>query len=204
MLSESRFEKNGVSKFKEAVNDTKSTRPRIKRITNEWIATSIMFFFSLSILIAKIYINYEILDKRLYYSKQDNLSDKDISFLSDWSNLTGIPDLSESIVKQLTMTSRQFINTTNQYAKASTDAVIEVSTNYKWLIRAFLSGLIMTGFGWFIIYMDSYIPGVNPPISFRLLKRRGYRIQINSDIDPNYLISAVVGLLVFISMCLDR
>ncbi|KAK2588540.1 hypothetical protein KPH14_006319 [Odynerus spinipes] len=204
MLGETCLEKNGVGKFERTLDDTKSTRMGMKTLTGEQIFICLMFVFSMSVVVGKLYINYELVNKRLYSEPNDPL-DMDVLCPSyGLSNLTSISNLSESIVKQLAMTGTQFINITSQYEKAIADMVVTASTKYEWLLKAILSGLIMTGFSWFIIYMDSRIPGVDPPFPFSLFKRRVQRIQKDSHINHNYLIGALVGLLVFICMCFDR
>lgn len=203
MLGETRFEKNGVSNFQRFVNKSTSTRMGINKPTKEWIVICLIFFFSLLIVVEKLYLNYELVNKQLYSKQDDQLVMDTQSHLYDLSNLTSIPDLSKSIIKQLAMTSTQVINTTNHYEKAIANVMIIMSIKYGWLIRAIVSGLIMTGFSWFIIYMDSRIPGIDPPAPFNLFKRREYSVQINSHINLNYLIGALVGLLVFVCMCFE-
>lgn len=58
--------------------------------------------------------------------------------------------------------------------------VQEVIGDYGWLLKAGLCGLTMISFTWFIIYEDSYIPGVNPPSPFSPTKNRyKYSISLN-------------------------
>lgn len=49
---------------------------------------------------------------------------------------------------------------------------IELIVKYGWIIKAILSGLATLFITWYIIYMDSNIPGINPPSPFRNSKTR--------------------------------
>ncbi|XP_043678335.1 uncharacterized protein LOC122633918 isoform X2 [Vespula pensylvanica] len=199
------FRKNGVSQFEKVVNNEESKRMGIKKtLTKEWIIIFLVFLFLLLIVIEKIYFNYgmSVVNIQNIFSKQSDLLHIDIlSHLYDLPNLSSITDMSESIAKQLTRTGTQFINTTNSYEKAIADVMIMLSTKYWWLMRAILSGIITTSLSWLIIYMDSRIPGIDPPFPLNLLRKGEYRIQIISQINLNYLIGALIGLLVSIFMC---
>lgn len=110
------------------------------------------------------------------FNKRSELLHIDIlSHLYDLPNLSSITDMSESVANQLTVTGTQFINTTNHYERAITEVVITMSTKYWWLIRAILSGMITTSLSWLIIYMDSRIPGIDPPFPLNLLRKGEYR-----------------------------
>ncbi|KAF7386848.1 hypothetical protein HZH66_011300 [Vespula vulgaris] len=165
-----------------------------------------IIFFQEKWFIEKIYFNYgmSIVNIQNIFSKQSDLLHIDIlSHLYDLPNLSSITDMSESIAKQLTRTGTQFINTTNSYEKAIADVMIMLSTKYWWLMRAILSGMVTTSLSWLIIYMDSRIPGIDPPFPLNLLRKGEYRIQIISQINLNYLIGALIGLLVSIFMCFE-
>ncbi|XP_043678334.1 uncharacterized protein LOC122633918 isoform X1 [Vespula pensylvanica] len=205
MFEKTSFRKNGVSQFEKVVNNEESKRMGIKKtLTKEWIIIFLVFLFLLLIVIEKIYFNYgmSVVNIQNIFSKQSDLLHIDIlSHLYDLPNLSSITDMSESIAKQLTRTGTQFINTTNSYEKAIADVMIMLSTKYWWLMRAILSGIITTSLSWLIIYMDSRIPGIDPPFPLNLLRKGEYRIQIISQINLNYLIGALIGLLVSIFMC---
>nr|XP_050860985.1 uncharacterized protein LOC127068643 isoform X1 [Vespula vulgaris] len=207
MFEKTSFRKNGVSQFEKVVNNEESKRMGIKKtLTKEWIIIFLVFLFLLLIVIEKIYFNYgmSIVNIQNIFSKQSDLLHIDIlSHLYDLPNLSSITDMSESIAKQLTRTGTQFINTTNSYEKAIADVMIMLSTKYWWLMRAILSGMVTTSLSWLIIYMDSRIPGIDPPFPLNLLRKGEYRIQIISQINLNYLIGALIGLLVSIFMCFE-
>lgn len=74
-------------------------------------------------------------------------------------------------VKQLPDSGR-LLNASNQYAEAAADVLITFYEKYGWLLKAMMSGLVITGFTWFILYKDSSIPGVNPPSPFSPSKQR--------------------------------
>lgn len=80
--------------------------------------------------------------------------------------------LSKVDVKQLSAGSDRFLNASSQYAEAAADALVSVYGQYNWLLKAMISGLVMTSFTWFILYKDSSIPGVNPPSPFSPSKQR--------------------------------
>ncbi|XP_035728309.1 uncharacterized protein LOC118444280 isoform X1 [Vespa mandarinia] len=205
MFENTSFRKNGVNQFEKPINNKESKRMGLKgTLTKEWIIIFLVFLFLLLIVLEKIYFNYgmSVANIQSIFNKQSDLLHIDIlSHLYDLPNLSSISDMSESVAKQLTMTGTQFINTTNHYEKAIADVVITVSTKYWWLIRAILSGMITTSLSWLIIYMDSRIPGIDPPFPLNLLRKGEYRIQMISQINLNYLIGALIGLLVSIFMC---
>ncbi|KAL7301264.1 hypothetical protein TKK_0006003 [Trichogramma kaykai] len=65
--------------------------------------------------------------------------------------------------------------------------VIKTFVNtYEQFIKAVLSGLGITALTWFILYQDSYEPGVNPPL----------------PMDLNYLFGGFIGIFVCIFMCM--
>ncbi|XP_033328052.1 ADP-ribosylation factor-like protein 6-interacting protein 6 isoform X2 [Megalopta genalis] len=109
---------------------------------NEWTFSLFLFVMSLTIVLGKLYMNY---------------------------------DVSKFNTKHLTAT-------------------------YGWLIKAAISGLIMMGFTWFIIYHDSSIPGINPPSPFSPSKQRFSKES--SGVQMNYLFGLLNGILIFIYMCL--
>lgn len=83
--------------------------------------------------------------------------------------------------------------------RATADMLIAFYGRFWWLLKATMSGLVITGFTWFILYKDSSIPGVNPPSPFSPSKQR---IRGDSRIQINYLVGAINGILFFIYMCL--
>ena len=165
---------------------------------NERSCSFLLFVMSLSIVLAKLYINYgDILQLQ-------NSSKYVISPAAVFSNVSNIfdlsltPGVSKLDTKQVAAASEKFANI-SQYD----DVVVNVMTlfckTYGWLIRAALCGLIMTGFTWFIIYKDSSIPGINPPSPFSPSKPR-YSQASGGQI--NYLFGVLNGILIFIYMCL--
>lgn len=102
-------------------------------------------------------------------------------------------------VKQLSADSGKFLNASNQYAEVATDVLATFYGKYGWLLKATMSGLVITGFTWFILYKDSSEPGVNPPSPFSPSKQR---IRGSSRIQINYLVGVLNGILCFVYMCL--
>ncbi|XP_014477771.1 PREDICTED: uncharacterized protein LOC106746087 [Dinoponera quadriceps] len=90
-----------------------------------------------------------------------------------------------------------FSDGNNQYAGTAADMLV-FCERYLWLIKATLGGLAITSFTWFIIYMDSSVPGVNPPSPFCSSRQRIHR---GSRIHINYLVGVLHGILFFIYMC---
>ncbi|XP_011170648.3 ADP-ribosylation factor-like protein 6-interacting protein 6 isoform X3 [Solenopsis invicta] len=121
---------------------------------NEWTFSLMLFAFSLAIVLAKLYVNYD---------------------------------------------SGKFLNASNQYAEVATDVLATFYGKYGWLLKATMSGLVITGFTWFILYKDSSEPGVNPPSPFSPSKQR---IRGSSRIQINYLVGVLNGILCFVYMCL--
>ncbi|XP_039314788.1 ADP-ribosylation factor-like protein 6-interacting protein 6 isoform X4 [Solenopsis invicta] len=95
--------------------------------------------------------------------------------------------------------SGKFLNASNQYAEVATDVLATFYGKYGWLLKATMSGLVITGFTWFILYKDSSEPGVNPPSPFSPSKQR---IRGSSRIQINYLVGVLNGILCFVYMCL--
>lgn len=75
-------------------------------------------------------------------------------------------------VKRLPADSERFFNSSHRYAEAATNMVVTFYEKYDWLLKAAMSGLMITSFTWFILYKDSSIPGVNPPAPFSPSRQR--------------------------------
>ncbi|XP_018357779.1 PREDICTED: uncharacterized protein LOC108757742 isoform X2 [Trachymyrmex cornetzi] len=149
----------------------KSTPARLwSRIrVNEWTFSLMLFTFSLAIIVAKLYLNY--CGKLLSWQAGDRYSLPSVAFT------------------QMYVTIR----------RAIADILIAFYSRFGWLLKATMSGLVITGFTWFILYKDSSIPGINPPSPFSPSKQR---IHGSSRIQINYLVGALNGILFFIYMCL--
>lgn len=62
-----------------------------------------------------------------------------------------------------------------------------------------LIGFIVTVFSWMIVYLDSDVPGINPPTPLSPRKNRtGYQIHVKQQYSLNYLMTIVNGFAVFI------
>ncbi|XP_031833430.1 uncharacterized protein LOC116427337 [Nomia melanderi] len=164
---------------------------------NEWTFSFLLFLMSLTVVLGKLYINYG----NILPSKSNSMfimsSTSVFSNISNVFDMSRIPDVSEFSAKHLTSVSEKFVNI-GQY-----DDVVNVTTSfcktYGWIIKAAISGLIMMGFTWFIIYKDSSIPGINPPSPFSPTKRRFSKAP---GVQLNYLIGVLNGILIFVYMCL--
>lgn len=120
------------------------------------------------------------------------------TFTQMYETIPSVSILPKFDVKQLPDSGR-LLNASNQYAEAAADVLITFYEKYGWLLKAMMSGLVITGFTWFILYKDSSIPGVNPPSPFSPSKQR---IRGSSRIQINYLVGVLNGILCFVYMCL--
>ncbi|XP_025158900.1 uncharacterized protein LOC105191094 isoform X2 [Harpegnathos saltator] len=82
--------------------------------------------------------------------------------------------LSWQIGDQLLASSGTLLDASNQYTNAAAGVLVTFYKKYWWFVKAALSGLAITSFTWFIIYMDSSIPGVNPPSPFSSSRQRNH------------------------------
>lgn len=178
-------------------NYMKRVRLLEKLEINEWTFSFLLFVFSLSIVLGKLYINYgnilQLQNNFKYVTPPTSI----FSNMSEVFDLSHIPNVSQFNVKQLAAVSEKFVNI-SQY-----DGVVSVMTlffkTYGWLMRAVVCGLIMMGFTWFIIYKDSSIPGINPPSPFNPYK---HRFSKTTGLQMNYLVGILNGILIFVYMCL--
>ncbi|KDR12138.1 uncharacterized protein LOC110836499 [Zootermopsis nevadensis] len=79
----------------------------------------------------------------------------------------------------------------------SNSVVRDYVDHLKWLLLPLLAGIGVTILTWNIIYIDSYIPGINPPTPFSPTKNRK---QHSSRFPLVYIIAIVNGFLVFLLM----
>ncbi|XP_017788649.1 PREDICTED: uncharacterized protein LOC108571171 [Habropoda laboriosa] len=198
------MDKRKVNLPSNATNNLVTSKNYTKRVgllerlqINEWTFSCLLFIISLTIVLGKLYINYGStlqLQNNFKYVTSSTSMFSNISNVFDQSH---IPDVSQFNVKQLTSMSEKFVNI-SQY-----DGVVSVMTlffkTFGWLIRAAVSGLIMMGYTWFIIYKDSSVPGINPPSPFNPSKQR---FSKTSRVQMNYLIGILNGILIFVFMCL--
>ncbi|KYQ48059.1 hypothetical protein ALC60_13019 [Trachymyrmex zeteki] len=160
---------------------------------NEWTFTLMLFTFSLTIIVGKLYMNYY--GKHLSWQAGDRYSLPSVAFTQMYETIPSMSDvLSKFDAKQLPTNNERLLN-----AGATADMLIAFYGRFWWLLKATMSGLVITGFTWFILYKDSSIPGVNPPSPFSPSKQR---IRGDSRIQINYLVGAINGILFFIYMCL--
>ncbi|XP_078035393.1 uncharacterized protein LOC144469243 isoform X1 [Augochlora pura] len=164
---------------------------------NEWTFILFLFFMSLTIVLGKLYINYGNILQPESNSKSIIMSTIVFSNITNIFNVPHMPDVSQFSTKHLTAVSERFVNI-SQYDDV-VNLTIPFFKMYGWLIKAAISGLIMMGFTWFIIYKDSSIPGINPPSPFSPSKQK---FSKESGIQLNYLFGLLNGILIFVYMCL--
>ncbi|KAL0131669.1 hypothetical protein PUN28_002897 [Cardiocondyla obscurior] len=163
---------------------------------NEWSFSLSLFALSLAVVLSKLYINYgKPLSRQVggQYSLPSTAT-----FTQMYEAIPSMSVLPKFGVKQLP-DSEELLSASNQYAEAATNMIIAVYGKYGWLLKATISGLVITGFSWLILYKDSSIPGVNPPSPFSPSKQR---IRGNPRLQLNYLIGMLNGILFFFYMCL--
>lgn len=94
------------------------------------------------------------------------------TFAQMYDTIPNIFVLSKSDMKRLPADSERVFNTSYQYTEAATNMLVTFYEKYNWLMKAAMSGLLITSFSWFILYKDSSIPGVNPPFPFSPSRQR--------------------------------
>lgn len=76
--------------------------------------------------------------------------------------------------------------------------VTSYRVNFTSIIACGLIGSLVTVFSWMIIYLDSDIPGVNPPTPLSPRKNRtGYQMHVNHQYSLSYLMTVINGFAVF-------
>lgn len=71
--------------------------------------------------------------------------------------------------------------------------------NFTNIIACGLIGALVTVFSWMIVYLDSDIPGVNPPTPLSPRKNRtGYQLHASNQYSLGYLMTIINGFAVFI------
>lgn len=164
----------------------------------EWTFSLFLFTLSLSIVLAKLCINYGGFLQAQSHVIYKAPSIAVFSNISNSFSIPGMPSLPEISINKLSVASETLANISSQYEDV-TNTVISVTNTYGQLIRAALSGLMMIGFTWFIIYMDSCIPGVNPAFPLSPSKQRQAQA---SKLQINYIVGVLNGILIFLYMCL--
>ncbi|XP_034941944.1 ADP-ribosylation factor-like protein 6-interacting protein 6 isoform X1 [Chelonus insularis] len=138
---------------------------------NEWTFSVCLFLISSAIVLGKIYLLYG----QPLIIKNNYIISKELYF----SNFQDVFLLPNDVISHTR----------------------DVFQKNKWFFKALCSGLGVTAFTWFIIYKDSYIPGINPPSPFSPSKKK-IRHCDESKVPLNYLMGIVNGVLIFIYMCL--
>ncbi|XP_077275231.1 uncharacterized protein LOC143904424 [Temnothorax americanus] len=185
---------NGDSSLAES---RKATPARLwtKVRVDEWTFSLSLFAFSLAIVLGKLYVNY---GKPLSWQIGDRYSLPSVAtFTQMYETIPSMSILPKFDVKQLD--SERLLNAGNRYAETTAHMLVTFYGKYGWLLKATMSGLVITGFSWFILYKDSSIPGVNPPSPFSPSRQR---IRGSSRIQMNYLVGVLNGILCFVYMCL--
>lgn len=123
------------------------------------------------------------------------------SYLYDFLTLSNIivnvEKAHNKFVQQIVIIGEKFANTICHCYQALCDALLYKTYDHRYLIMilGIILGVVATFASWFIIYMDSRIPGNDPAFPFLLQK---YRIQITVPINLNYFVGALIGLLITI------
>ncbi|XP_011867591.1 PREDICTED: uncharacterized protein LOC105561852 [Vollenhovia emeryi] len=162
--------------------------PQIEWTFNEWTFSLALFAFSLAVVLGKLYVNYGTpLPRQVGARFSSSMATRVYEAIPSISVLPKF--------EQLSVGSERLLNADNQYAEAAIHGLMAFYEKYIWLLKAMTSGLVLTGFTWFILYMDSSIPGVNPPAPFSPSKQR---LREGSRIQMNYLVGALNGIVCFV------
>lgn len=79
------------------------------------------------------------------------------------------------------------------------DKVADLRVNFTNVIVCGLIGLLVTTFSWMIIYLDSDVPGVNPPTPLSPRKNKtGYQMHVSHQYSLSYLMTIINGFAVFV------
>ncbi|XP_076657030.1 uncharacterized protein LOC143361487 isoform X2 [Halictus rubicundus] len=187
--TKSDFHLNGTNVTATEKNYAAPVRLQNEQQINDRTFSRLIFLMSLSIFLGKLYINYgDILQPQSNSKFIVSPTSMSLNMLKAL-DVSRMSDVSEFSAKHLTAVSEQFVNVSVSFFKT-----------YGWLIKAAICGLIMTGFSWYIIYKDSSIPGIDPPSPFSPSKQRFTRET--SNVQLNYLVGVLNGLLIFVYLCL--
>lgn len=78
-------------------------------------------------------------------------------------------------------------------------SVSSFKVNFMNIFACGLIGALVTAFSWMIIYLDSDIPGVNPPTPLSPSKNRtGYQMHVKHQYSLSYLMTIINGFAVFV------
>lgn len=76
--------------------------------------------------------------------------------------------------------------------------VSEVKINLTNIVACGLIGTVVTVFSWIIVYLDSDVPGVNPPTPYSPRKNKtGYQMHVKQQYSLGYLMTILNGFAVF-------
>ncbi|XP_014609954.1 PREDICTED: uncharacterized protein LOC106789919 [Polistes canadensis] len=189
------------------------------------IVEKIYFSYVLSIMIKNandlynkvdVYNKIDLYNKANVYNKTDLYNATDVnnkadvnkkadvkmsSYLYDSFTLSNIVVNVEKayniLVQQIVIIGETFANTICYCYHALFDALLYKTYDhpYEIMIVGIILGIIATSASWFIIYMDSRIPGNDPAFPLFLQK---YWIKIALPINLNYFVGALIGLLITI------
>ncbi|XP_043486573.1 uncharacterized protein LOC122514034 [Polistes fuscatus] len=175
------------------------------------IIEKIYFSYVLSIMIRNtndLYNKVDVYNKADVYNTTDVYNATDVnnkadvkisSYLYDSFTLSNIivnvEKVHNNFVQQIVVIGEKFANTISHCYQALCDALLYKTYDHRYLIMimGIILGVVVTFASWFVIYMDSRIPGNDPAFPFLLQK---YRIQITVPINLNYFVGALIGLLI--------
>ncbi|XP_052860749.1 uncharacterized protein LOC128267842 [Anopheles cruzii] len=89
---------------------------------------------------------------------------------------------------------------------ASWDRIVPRAEQTAYVLSAVAFGLLVSSFTWYVIYLDSSIPGVNPPTPFSASKKRyrGGSMSKERRFHLGYITAMISGLVVFLIRVLSE
>ncbi|XP_058066944.1 uncharacterized protein LOC131216464 [Anopheles bellator] len=89
---------------------------------------------------------------------------------------------------------------------ASWDRMVPHAEQTAYVLSALAFGLLVSSFTWYVVYLDSSIPGVNPPTPFSASKKRyrGGSLSKERRFHLGYITAMISGLVVFLILVLSE
>ncbi|XP_043272067.1 uncharacterized protein [Venturia canescens] len=171
--------KNGKKNGVISTGDTKLRKISMNFQINEWTFTVFLVVLSLAIVAGKLYINY---GSGMQHVSNMVKNGQALSAFPSMYNIFGDSQKLSNFDKQHSKaSSKRLMNVSQEHADTMASGYVGITHKYSWLLRALLSGLGIVAFSWFIIYKDSDIPGVNPPIPFSPRKKSFFHRRTWTD-----------------------
>ncbi|XP_017093664.2 uncharacterized protein [Drosophila bipectinata] len=111
----------------------------------------------------------------------------------------------KSIILAMPLISTDSVQEWNQQVLSHWNATLEWSTQHQLgsKLSPFLCGFLVAIFAYGIVYLDSVVPGVNPPSPFTPRSKKRHHDEKNSSLHLSYLCALLCGALVTVFMYFD-